>query len=88
MLQSEKTEVVETRQARSAPLTEEEVRTLLASVDEVVVAKGKSSRTLAARDATPDELRGPTGGFRAPILRSGRRLLVGFQPQALAAFLG
>ena len=88
MLQREKAEVLETRQARSAPLTDAEVRTLLASVDEVVVAKGKSSRTLAARAATPDDLRGPTGGFRAPILRSGRRLLVGFQPQALSELLG
>ncbi len=87
MLQDARATVAETRQARSAPLTDAEARALLASVDEVVVAKGKGARTLRAREATPEDLKGPTGGFRAPILKAGRRLLVGFAPQALADFL-
>jgi len=51
--------------------------------DEVVLARGRARRTLPARDATLDDLRGPTGGFRAPMLKAGRRLLVGFNKDAL-----
>lgn len=87
MLDASQVTVNELRQAKSRPLADEEALTLLSAVDEVVVAKGKGARTVAARDATLDDLRGPTGGFRAPILRRGRRLLVGFQGEALARFL-
>ncbi len=47
-------------------------------MDEVWIARGKKVEKLAARAAKPDDLRGPTGNFRAPMLRRGRRLLVGF----------
>jgi hypothetical protein len=88
VLESRNVTVGELRQARSKPLADAEARALLSSVDEVVVAKGKKVRVVAAAQATPDDLKGPTGGYRAPILRRGRRLLVGFQGDALAAFLG
>lgn len=68
----------EVRSSGKAPLTDPDVRQLLAQVDTVIVARGKAERTLAAKDATLDDLRGPTGGFRAPIVRRGRTLLVGF----------
>jgi hypothetical protein len=60
----------------------------LKEVDEVLIAKGKAVRTVRARAATLDDLRGPTGNFRAPMVRIGRRLLVGFHAETLEKELG
>ena len=64
-----------------------DVKALLAAVDEVVIAKGKKAVTLAAKDAALEGLKGPTGNYRAPMLRVGRKLLVGFHPDSLEALL-
>lgn len=88
MLDATKARVATVRKAKSEPLSEKDVRGLLKEVDEVVIAKGKSARTVPARDATLDDLRGPTGNFRAPIMRIGRRLLVGFHEETLRKELG
>ena len=63
------------------------MKALLAAVDEVVVAKGGKTVKLAAKEATLDGLKGPTGNYRAPMLRVGRTLLVGFHPDTLEALL-
>ena len=65
-----------------------DVKALLASVDEVVVARGKKAVTSAAKDVSPDDLKGPKGTYRAPMLRVGRKLLVGFHPETLESLLG
>jgi hypothetical protein len=70
-----------------APLGEDEVRALLAAVDEVVIVRGRRAERRPAREVAPGDLLGPTGKFRAPIVRRGRRLLVGFHPEALASLL-
>ena len=88
MLNATKARIVTTRLSKSDPLSEKDVRALLKEVDEIVVAKGKSTRTLPAREATLDDLRGPTGNFRAPMVRIGRRLLVGFHEETLRKELG
>ena len=87
MLDRKKAKVAEERSSRSAPMTDADVRALLASVDEVVIAKGKSSRTAAPRELSLDDLKGPTGNYRAPMLRVGRKLLVGFNADALESLL-
>jgi len=83
VLDKTKARIATTRLAKADPMSEKDVRALLKEVDEVVVAKGKSARTLPAREATPDDLRGPTGNFRAPMVRISRRLLVGFHEETL-----
>ena len=88
MLDATKARVAATRLAKKDPLSEKDVRGLLKEVDEVVIAKGKSARTVPTRDATLDDLRGPTGNFRAPMMRIGRRLLVGFHEESLRRELG
>ena len=88
MLDATKARIVTTRLSKSDPLSEKDVRALLKEVDEIVVAKGKSTRTLPAREATLDDLRGPTGNVRAPMVRIGRRLLVGFHEETLRKELG
>ena len=88
MLDATKARIVTTRLSKSDPLSEKDVRALLKEVNEIVVAKGKSARTLPAREATLDDLRGPIGNFRAPMVRIGRRLLVGFHEETLRKELG
>jgi arsenate reductase-like glutaredoxin family protein len=88
VLDATKARIVTTRLSKSDPLSEKDVRALLKEVNEIVVAKGKSARTLPAREATLDDLRGPTGNFRAPMVRIGRRLLVGFHEETLRKELG
>lgn len=88
MLDAGKAEVARTRLAKKDPLGDADVRALLSSVDEVLVAKGKGLRRLRAAGTTLADLKGPTGSYRAPILKAGRRLLVGFSAEALAELLG
>ena len=88
MLDVTKARIAATRLSKSDPLSEKDVRALLKEVDEIVVVKGKSARTLPVRQATLDDLRGPTGNFRAPMVRIGRRLLVGFHEETLRKELG
>ena len=88
VLDRKKAEISEERAARKAPLTDKEVKALLGEVERVVVAKGKAFRELDASDATLDDLRGPTGNFRAPMVRKGKTLLVGFHEATLGSLLG
>lgn len=70
--------------ARKATLREKEALALLGGVDEIYASKGKQVVRL---DLTKDKadaatikglLLGPTGNLRAPTLRKGRTLIVGF----------
>ena len=79
--------IAQERSSNSDPMKDADVKALLAVVDEVVVAKGKKVVTLAAKEATLDGLKGPTGNYRAPMVRVGKKLLVGFHPDTLEAFL-
>jgi hypothetical protein len=88
VLDRTKTQVKEERASKKAPMTDAEAKELLGSVDHVVLVRGKSRRELPAQEATLEDLRGPTGGFRAPMVRKGKRLLVGFNLDALEDVLG
>ena len=87
MLDKSKTEVKEERWAQKFPLAEAEVKALLKSVSTVLISKGKKSLELKAADAKPDDLKGPTGNFRAPMIRRGKTLLVGFNEATLNSLL-
>jgi hypothetical protein len=88
VLDATKARVATTRKAKTEPLSEKDARGLLKEVDTVVIAKGKTTRTVSARDATLDDLRGPTGNIRAPLMRIGRCLLVGFHEETIRKELG
>ncbi len=77
----------EERSTRQA-LAPDEVGALLTSVDEVWIARGRKVERRPARAVGVDDLRGPTGNIRAPLVRFGRRLLVGFHAETLAGWLG
>jgi arsenate reductase-like glutaredoxin family protein len=67
---------------------------VLAGVDELYVAKGKKIEHVDLKRAKPDRatllglLLGPTGNLRAPTLRRGRTLIVGFEEETYKKLLG
>jgi len=83
VLDEKEVQVAEERSARAQPLTDAEARSLLGRVGKVVVAKGKKSRTLKSSEAALDDLKGPTGNYRAPMVLRGKTLLVGFNAELL-----
>ena len=87
MLEKQHATIKEERLAKKAPLTEADVKALLGSVSQVVIAKGKAARKQTAAETKPADLKGPTGNFRAPMVRKGKTLLVGFSPDVLEDFL-
>jgi arsenate reductase-like glutaredoxin family protein len=60
----------------------------------LVAAKGKKVTTLDLQSAPPADdvlaglMLGPTGNLRAPIMRVGQTLLVGYNDQAFAEIFG
>ena len=88
MLENSQTTITEERNSRKNPLTDEEARELVATVATVWVAKGKKIRRLASAETELDDLKGPTGNYRAPIVRVGDSLLVGFHPESLRKLAG
>jgi hypothetical protein len=67
---------------------------VLSGVDELYAIKGKRVVHVDLRTGRPDQaallelLLGPTGNLRAPTLRKGRTLLVGFDEATYAKVLG
>ncbi len=73
--------------ARKEPLGPEQALELARSVNEIWVAKGKKLvHVNMKKDPPGDEellklLLGPSGNLRAPTLRRGKKLFVGFSPE-------
>jgi hypothetical protein len=67
---------------------------LARSADRVVVGKGKNVVTFDMKKVPPDDdtlaahLLGPTGNLKAPALRRGKTLLVGFSEEAYRQVFG
>ncbi len=70
--------------ARKSTLKEKDALALVGEVDEIYASKGKQVVHLDLRKDKSDKatlqglLLGPTGNLRAPTLRKGRTLIVGF----------
>jgi len=86
--------VVATRtDAKKATIKGDAALGVLEDVDEIYAAKGKQvvhldlRRTRPARAELLSALLGPTGNLRAPTLRKGRTLLVGFDEATYARLL-
>lgn len=64
---------------------------LTASASKLVVAKGKKVSVFdvkgGAADEAIDAMLGPTGNLRAPTMRSGKTLLVGFNEEQFSEVL-
>lgn len=79
--------------ARKTTLKEKEALALAQEVDEIYASKGKRVVHLDLRKEQPDRaallglVLGPTGNLRAPTLRKGRTLLVGFDEATYSKIL-
>lgn len=87
MLDASGSEVLEERNSRKEPLSDKEARQLIAQVSKVIVARGKKVEELPAAKAKIANLKGPSGNYRAPMLRKGKTLLVGFHAETLESLL-
>ena len=80
--------------AKKQTVTGDHALAVLAGVDELYVIKGKRVIHVDLRKGRPDRaallnlLLGPTGNLRAPTLRKGRTLLVGFDEVTYRQVLG
>src|SRR5262245_13020535 len=72
----------------------EQALELARSAEKVIVGRGKSVVVFDMKKAPPDDdtlaahILGPTGNLKAPTLRKGRTLLVGFSEAAYREVLG
>jgi hypothetical protein len=79
--------VADERSSRRQPLTDADARRLLGRALRVLIARGRAVREAKAAEVALDDLKGPTGNYRAPLVLVGSTLLVGYQPEALAELL-
>jgi arsenate reductase-like glutaredoxin family protein len=93
-LESNDWSVADVTDARKDHRGRGEALALAKSADKVIVAKGKKSVTFDMKKDPPDDdtlaayLLGPTGNLRAPTVRKGKTLLVGFSEEAYAQVFG
>ena len=80
--------------ARKTRLKEKEALNLIRDMDEIYVSKGKQVIHVDLKKEKPDRaglaalLLGPTGNLRAPTLRKGRTLVVGFDEATYIKLFG
>ena len=83
---------VRERASASRKLGEREARALLAGASRLIAAKGKRVDEFRLAGRVPREaveaMLGPTGNLRAPTVRVGTTLLVGFDEEAYRRVLG
>lgn len=79
--------------ARKDPLAKRETVSILRGTNKVVAMKGKKVVTYDLKREPPVEkellgnIMGPTGNLRAPALRLGKTLVVGFNEEAWSELL-
>ena len=84
-------ETVDATKVRIGPA---EALKLLAGVERVIAAKGKKVVTFDLTDARPDDetllaaVIGPSGNLRAPAVRVGKTMLIGFTEEMYRDGLG
>ena len=93
-LAKHKVTVAQQTDAKKATIKGPAALGVLDGVDELYVAKGKKVEHVDLKKTRPDRatllglLLGPTGNLRAPTLRRGRTLIVGFEEGTYKHLLG
>jgi arsenate reductase-like glutaredoxin family protein len=93
-LAKKKITVTARRDAKKEPIKGDAALAVLKDVDQVYAAKGRQVVHFDLRRDKPAKaellgvLLGPTGNLRAPTLRKGRTLVVGFDEETYARVLG
>ncbi|MEN8184358.1 MAG: hypothetical protein ABFS46_17670 [Myxococcota bacterium] len=75
----------------SRKLARKDAASLVRQASKVIVAKGRKVSEFSGGKASGevvDAMLGPTGNLRAPTLRSGRTVLVGFHDEVFRRVLG
>ncbi len=75
----------------SKKLDRKDAVALIKGANKVIVAKGRKVQSFPGGKASKeivDALLGPTGNLRAPMMRVGKTLLVGFDESSYADVLG
>jgi arsenate reductase-like glutaredoxin family protein len=86
--------VVEEVLAKTAPLKRDDALALVREVDKVYAAKGKKVVYFDLKKDQPSDdelakvLLGPTGNLRAPTLKKGKTLVVGFDEEVYRKVFG
>src|SRR5262249_32298560 len=92
-LEKGRVQVQEVANANKEKRGRAEALTLARTVDTIIVAKGKKIQTIDLKRDRPDDdplavyLLGPTGNLRAPTLRQGKTLYVGFREESYKALV-
>ena len=79
--------------ANKDKLGPDDARRLAAEASKIIVAKGRKFVTFDMKKDPPDDatllkaMLGPTGNLRAPTIKRGKTLLVGFNAEVYAAEL-
>jgi hypothetical protein len=87
-------EVARQVDAKKATIRGDDALKVLEDVDELYATRGKRVVHVDLRRETPDRqalrdlLLGPTGNLRAPTIRKGRTVVVGFDEATYARVLG
>ena len=93
-LEQSQWDIGEATDASKVKKAREEALKLARSVERVVVGKGKKVQILDMKQSPPNDdelaalLLGPSGNLKAPTLRIGQTLLVGFNEEAYQQVFG
>ena len=93
-LEKQKVEIKEQVDARKHRIAPNEAVRLAREAHKLWVARGKGIRFFDMKQEPPSDaelkklLIGPSGNLRAPTIRRGKAMLVGFHPDAYAEGLG
>lgn len=93
-LESREVKVGSITDAKKEKMGKAEALALAKEATKIVVARGKKVVHFDMKNDPPDDetllahLLGPTGNLRAPTLRNGKTLLVGFGAEAYADMFG
>lgn len=93
-LEKVKAEVGEQVNAAKQKFNRRQALALAREADEIIVAKGRKITTFDLRKDSPSDadlaavILGPTGNLRAPALRIGRKLYIGFSEEQFPKRIG
>ena len=81
--------VIADKTSASRKLGRADAEALLAEAETIYVARGRKQTELQASEpGAADLMLGPTGNLRAPVVRVGSTLIVGYHEEALNQVLG
>ena len=81
--------VIADRTSASRKLGRADAEALVAGAETIYVARGRKQTELQASEpGAADLMLGPTGNLRAPVVRVGSTLIVGYHEEALNQVLG